>query len=1012
MVAVQLRRWLERAAFGRWRPGLALIFNLPFMLAGVHRSAFDTYVHLFFADHYRAGWWSLWEPRWYLGFSVASYPPLVHQLIALLSWPLSAAIAAFAPGPEPYPGAHRLLGLEAGYVALLLAVLGLFPSAVHAFARVFVGPRAAGLAALLAVGLPALHLTGWAFGQLPTLAATAAVLGALARGACYLREGRPVALAQAGALAAVAGATHHAVFLFVPFGALAILSHELRRVGRAGRARFALRALTWAAWSALAVAAVLWPFLEWSRGQSLQVPIDHPSRYNFLLRPEATLLFFWPVHGPLLLLIPLLPGLLRRAPRLWPLALAWAALFALSLGGTTPLPRWLFGDAWAWLTYDRFGLWATAALLPPAGALLLLAGRRSQRTVIGFVAAVAITGALAGWASVIARAQPPPVDLAPIVRFLDEPAQRPYRYLTLGFGDQLARLSALTGNGSPDGAYHTARGLPELRASGLGALDGAVWNPQGVQALRPFLQNPERYGLRWIFSNHPAYPPVLRAAGWQFRFFVGDVMAWERADVKPLPITPPIQDRFAAAWWGTAPLAALALAAATMAWPTRRALTRARIAAALARLRRGLWLVTIALLSLWWVHVLRGGAGDLPQIYFVYQSVLVYAADLAAALTLGVWLGECGLTPRPIRSGPRAVALAGAGWLAAVALSALASSDRGLTLAFTLHLVLLAGWYVMLVDDPPDARTTALTFAAVVAAQSLVAVAQAVTQSTSWLAGLNLPWPGALTAETRGASVVADAGGARWLRAYGTLPHPNVLGTCLLIYLGGLLAHYLADGRRRWLWVLGLGTGALALTFSRAAWLGALALAGGAAWLVPAHARGRLKTAGAAASLVMIVTLVPLAGFLTTRLGVAGPANNLERASALERALLIGYSLDAWRAQPVTGVGAGAFPQWAARNTGAGYPFEPVHNAPLLILAETGVLGATAALTLAGAVAWRVWKRRRMMDAAEAVGAAVLLAILVTGLFDHLWWTQPPARLLAGLALAGWARETTLTTNG
>jgi len=72
---------------------LALAFHWPLVAAARYRRSFDAYVHLFFADHYRRGWWSLWEPRWYTGFSVTSYPPLVHQVIALLSLPLGLEAA-------------------------------------------------------------------------------------------------------------------------------------------------------------------------------------------------------------------------------------------------------------------------------------------------------------------------------------------------------------------------------------------------------------------------------------------------------------------------------------------------------------------------------------------------------------------------------------------------------------------------------------------------------------------------------------------------------------------------------------------------------------------------------------------------------------------------------------------------------------------------------------------------------------------------------------------------------
>ncbi len=1043
---------------------LTLLFNLPFVLLRVQRFSYDAYTHIFFADHYRGSWWTLWEPRWYLGFSVASYPPLVHQLIALLSWPISALITAFAPEPEPYPGAFRWLGLEAAYVVLLLAVLCAFPLAVREFARVFVGPRATDWAALLAVFLPALLLSGWAFGQLPTLAATTALLLALARGAAFLQSGRALrsgegealrasppqaslgrapkrSLMQAVALAALAGALHHAALLFAPFGALAIIGVR--------RPDYALRLIVWAALSALAVAAVLWPFLEWSRGQSLQTPIDHASRYNFLLQPQATLVFFWPLHGTMLLMIPAALWLTAFVPRrtcgrrLRPVALTWLALFVLSLGGTTPLPRWLFGAGWEWLTYDRFGLWASVTLLPLAGAVLLMAARRFGRgAALAFVVALGASGLVAGFHSVLVRAQPPGLDLTPLVRFLNEPEQRPYHYLTLGFGDQLAKLATVTHNGTPDGTYHTARPLPELRASGLGALDGALWNPQGVWAVAPFLREPQRYGLRWVFSHHPAYEPVLRTTGWTYRFDVGQVKAWERAEVEPLPVTAPPENVWAAWWWGSAPLVTLALAAFLLFWSPldgagRSQVTRIAVLRSLAGLRRALLILTIALLSWWWVHVARGGPGDLPHLYFTYQSVLVFASDVALALTLGVWALERGLrgarpsgawdgealrtSPSPLCGacpsrawltlGPRPVLWAGSAVIVTSALSLWRAVDAGLTLAFVLHLGLLAGLYVMWLNDPPGVRVNAmrstlgLVFGAVVVAQSGIVLLQALTQSAVVPRELGLRWPGMFEAQTPGASVVLDAAGERWLRAYGTLPHPNVLGAFLLVYSTAVLERWLTTGKQRWLIVLGLGAACVALTFSRAAWVGALALAATAWWLTPHTVRVRLQVALAMCAIAGSLILLPLTPFLISRVNVVEPANRLEAASTLERMLLIGYSVQAWQAEPVTGVGAGGFVQWAARHTGEALPFQPVHNVPLLILAETGWLGGAAALALLVVVTAQFWRRRSTLTASAAVWSAALVAIAVTGLFDHLWWTQPPARALAVCALANWVVE-------
>ncbi|MBP7691546.1 MAG: O-antigen ligase family protein [Anaerolineales bacterium] len=1002
MLRAGLRRLSAQPLSAGRLAALALLLQLPFALFGVHRASFDAYVHLFFADHYRQTWWQVWEPRWYLGFSVAAYPPLVHQLIALLAWPLEALITAFAPAPPSYPGEFRWLGAEAGYVLVLVTALALFPLAVRALARVFGGPRAADWAARLALLAPALYLTAWSFGQLPTLAATLLVLFALAQGAEFARTGRRRALVRAVALAAAAGATHHAVFLLVPAAGLAVAAQVLVTAGRPARRAILGRGLAWAALSAAAVAAVLWPFLVWSAGQSLQTPIDHASRHSFLQDPAATLFFFWPLAGPLLLLLPAALRLAWRAPRRRAsLGAVWLMVFVLGLGGTTPLPRWLFGAGWEWLTYDRFGLWAALLFLPAAGAVLLGAIRRRAGWPPFLLGALAVTAGLAGTLNLLTRAQPPAVDLAPLVRFLNEPAQRPYRYLTLGFGDQLARLSALTANGTPDGTYHTARQLPELRQSGLGALDMAVWSPAGPWAVYPFLNQPHRYGLRWVFSNHPAYAPVLRAAGWTYRFEVGAVQAWERADVQPRPVPAPAEDRWAALWWGIAPLASLFAALLAGAWPLR--LAALPWLAVLVILRRALLTLTLILAGSGWAAVVRAGPGDLPHIYLGYQSLLLFASDLALAAALLVWGIERIRRRAPLDLGPPLVRWAGLALVGATLLSIGGSIDPALSAWTAARLSLVAGLYLLWLNDPLDADGFGPLTAGLVLLQTAAALVEVVTQSTGFLAGWQLRWPGTLTAETRGASVVLAADGRRWLRAYGTFAHPNLLGGVLLVYLSGLVERYLSAGRRGWLVVISLALLTLGLTFSRAAWLGAAAGALLLARWGPAPARVRLRAVVAAAAVTAGLLALFLAPFWLSRWGLAGP-NALEHASTLERGLLLGYGLDAWRAAPFTGVGAGGFVQWAARYLNAGLPFEPVHNGLILILAETGLFGAGAALALAGAVAGRVWRRRLMWGSSEALWAAALAALAVVSVFDHLWWTQPPAQLLASVVLANWAR--------
>ena len=144
---------------------LSLLLNIPLVLFGLHRSSFDIYNHIFFADHYRQRWFDLIEPRWFGGFSVASYPPLVHQLIALISLPFSILIAAvvetFAKRATPLAGMSRYMGEEIGYVIVLLTVLAWMPVAVERFAKIFVPGRAARTASWLSLALPSIYLTAY-----------------------------------------------------------------------------------------------------------------------------------------------------------------------------------------------------------------------------------------------------------------------------------------------------------------------------------------------------------------------------------------------------------------------------------------------------------------------------------------------------------------------------------------------------------------------------------------------------------------------------------------------------------------------------------------------------------------------------------------------------------------------------------------------------------------------------------------------------------------------------------
>ncbi|MBK9207733.1 MAG: hypothetical protein IPL71_05305 [Anaerolineales bacterium] len=82
-------------------------------------------------------------------------------------------------------------------------------------------------------------------------------------------------------------------------------------------------------------------------------------------------------------------------------------------------------------------------------------------------------------------------------------------------------------------------------------------------------------------------------------------------------------------------------------------------------------------------------------------------------------------------------------------------------------------------------------------------------------------WPGPIDIATRAASIVKLPDGQVFLRTYGTLPHPNILGGFALICLTGPIALFLRKEKSNPLAIVifALGISLLALTFSRSAWI-------------------------------------------------------------------------------------------------------------------------------------------------------------------------------------------------
>ena len=167
---------------------LALVLNSAVAFSGFYQRNYDSYGHMFFADHYQKSWFDSWEPRWYMGFNVASYPPLAHQVLALLGF---------------------VTGLELAYVIITLVLMVLLPIAVYRFSKVLVSEEAAGYAALISVFLPGILMSVYGWGHYTTIFSLIITLFAVASFHKFITKGGLFYFAELIFLFEVAIASHH-----------------------------------------------------------------------------------------------------------------------------------------------------------------------------------------------------------------------------------------------------------------------------------------------------------------------------------------------------------------------------------------------------------------------------------------------------------------------------------------------------------------------------------------------------------------------------------------------------------------------------------------------------------------------------------------------------------------------------------------------------------------------------------------------------------------------------------
>jgi hypothetical protein len=539
-----------------------MMVHLPLLLMKLPLKSFDTNFHILFASHYVSNWFDPWNTKWYAGFSQATYPPLPQQWVALVS---------------------HVLGLDYAYMAVQFAAILLLAVGVYRFSLLWVTPRAASFAALASVFLGSESFLVYSAGQLGTTAAAPIYLNALPFLFEWIRFGRWRAFIKASVLFTAAAAAHHATLLFgsfffaLPVIALALMDRDEGR--QSSTAAVVIRTVSITILVGALIGAVLLPFwIALIHYPVTQTPIPHPSRANYILSPQFGLSYFVVPYGALVLALPFIFWRGSAVKRLRPLLLGFWLAFLVGLGGTTPVGHIVLGRAFEVLTMERFSYWATLLALPFVGLLAAdLVDRFRTPAIVGLSILAAFTCALAvGWATYRpADAEEFKVDS--VAAWLNRDGHDQYRYVTLGFGNKIARLAVMTDAGSVDGEWNSGRMLPELTKNGAGALTSSKYfGKSGIDALRAILEHADHYGLKWVFVRDHYYDPLLSFAGWrQVDSLENNTIAvWSKDGVPPaVPLNAPqIPPQWQGMMWGLLPIGSSILALLVLLIPERKPL--------------------------------------------------------------------------------------------------------------------------------------------------------------------------------------------------------------------------------------------------------------------------------------------------------------------------------------------------------------------------------------------------------------------------------------------------------
>jgi len=435
------------------------------------------------------------------------------------------------------------------------------------------------------------------------------------------------------------------------------------------------------------------------------------------------------------------------------------------------------------------------------------------------------------------------------------------------------------------------------------------------------------------------------------------------------------------------------------------------------------FLVFLVPLQTCWIFY-EAKLGDTP---WQYGKFLLYATDIVLGLMLILWAVEkvqnsklkvqSDVVENRINNRQKVFLYATVFGLLIIALiSIFFALDESLALYQFIKLLEFVLLFFYVIKNKISFIKIAWVFAFGVLIQSILGIGQFLSQysfASKWL-GMAEHNPGIL-----GQAVVITSL-ARYLRAYGTTVHPNVLGGYLavgLVLILGLIikcqmsnvkcqmldsVSNLVSGFKKWSPVLlfliySSGLVALIFTFSRSAWLG---FGLGFVMLMILFWRDHKNIIRQIFVISIVIVTLSLFIFhepVFNRLETTSP--QIER-STTERISGYNSATELFKKKSFTGVGIGNFTladYKLVSSTKNIWEYQPIHNVYLLVFVESGIVGGIIWLIFLGQILVIRLRRIRKEESTDFWKFIILTSyfvILFLMFFDHYLWTLQSGRLL------------------